>query len=167
MRRDEKREKRGAGHPLVPPFGGPRGLPAVPPCPRAARPLSVQSARGADNRHGSALLCPPQGAARSPHNDDPRRVARAAKQLRVQRDGPGRFIVTGGKQPHVVTLRPRPSCDCADAMYRPSIRCAHRFAVGLFLGRREALEALRLVVVVPARAKASTKGADVALGLVP
>ena len=49
--------------------------------------------------------------------------------LEVERVGPGRYLVTGGDEPHWVDLRSRfvPRCDCGDHLWRERV-CKHILA---------------------------------------
>ena len=53
----------------------------------------------------------------------------AAAALACERIGRGRYVVTGGAEPHYVDLgaggAALPLCDCADAHYRPAFACKH------------------------------------------
>jgi hypothetical protein len=83
---------------------------------------------------------------------------RRAVHLDVRELGPARYQVSGGEQPHLVTLEPTPACDCADCRYR-SVRCAHRLAVALHCGHPAVLARLRELVDRPRRrGRASTAG---------
>ena len=57
---------------------------------------------------------------------------RAAAALTCERVGRGRYVVTGGAEPHYVDLAADgaalPLCDCGDAHYRPEFACKHVLA---------------------------------------
>lgn len=81
---------------------------------------------------------------------DPARVARAV-HLVCAMDGPD-YVVRGGAAPHRVTVTAGVLvCDCADAMYRPGVECAHALRVRLMRGDAELIAALQMVVAVPKR----------------
>jgi hypothetical protein len=63
--------------------------------------------------------------------------------LRVRRVGPGRYLVTGGREPHWVDLYTRglPRCDCADHLWRERV-CKHILAVMLREGDERVIAAV-------------------------
>lgn len=78
-------------------------------------------------------------------------------ELRVRRVGPGRYLVTGGEEPHWVDLYTRrlPRCDCGDHIWRERI-CKHILAVMLREGDERVISAIarligRLREATPAR----------------
>ncbi len=70
---------------------------------------------------------------------------RRALFLDVAPHAEGRWTVTGGAEPHLVTRARTGSvrCDCLDALYRPQVRCKHNLAVALSRGERHVLTGLR------------------------
>lgn len=67
-----------------------------------------------------------------PRTVDCRRLLRALR-LSVEEIGPGRYRLTGGREPHIVDVCDggRWACDCTDAAMRPAGRCKHVLAVYL------------------------------------
>jgi len=56
-----------------------------------------------------------------------------AEALTVEQIGPGRFMVRGGSEPHVVDLTAATAwCDCPDRRYRHRL-CKHLHAVDRWL----------------------------------
>jgi len=83
------------------------------------------------------------------------RLSRAV-HLDVEELGAGAWGVSGGAEPHVVTMGEDGalSCDCTDyEMHRGAIGCKHVLAVRLRLADSDVLAALREVVTLPKRAK--------------
>jgi hypothetical protein len=78
------------------------------------------------------------------------RLARAV-HLDAERLTDGRWLVSGGAQPHIVDLDAG-SCDCADSAVRGG-PCKHLQRVRLALGDAAALERLRALVPLPTRAR--------------
>ena len=89
---------------------------------------------------------------------DAARLARAV-HLTAEPDGAGRYRVTGGAAPHVVTLAADGSlaCDCTDATVRVGIECKHVLKVRLTRADPDVLEALRDVVAMPTKTLRKTK----------
>ena len=85
---------------------------------------------------------------------DAARLARAA-HLTVERVAPGRYLVTGGAEPHEVTVDTGGvwRCDCTDYAVHGGIGCKHTLAVRLRRADADVLEALRDVVPMPKRAR--------------
>lgn len=90
---------------------------------------------------------------RAPHIDiaaaggvDLARLERSL-ELRVRRVGPGRYLVTGGKEPHWVDLYTRrlPRCDCGDHIWRERV-CKHILAVMLREGDERVITAVAQLV---------------------
>ena len=77
---------------------------------------------------------------------DPGRLHRAI-WLDIERMGPGRYKVEGGRDPHSVDLAVG-GCDCADAAYRKAV-CKHELAARLREGDPMVIRALRLIVPEP------------------
>lgn len=73
---------------------------------------------------------------------DPQRLERSLR-LAVQRVGRGRYLVTGGAEPHWVDLYTRriPRCDCGDHLWRERI-CKHILAVLLREGDERVIGAI-------------------------
>jgi len=95
----------------------------------------IASAESLAPDHSAASLREESGGgtlARSalPPGVEPYRLRRAL-DLRVERRGT-RFQVSGGLEPHLVTLRPQPTCDCAD--FGKGSTCKHLLAVRLKVG---------------------------------
>lgn len=67
----------------------------------------------------------------SPLTPEQVRAARGVL-LTVEETAPGEYLVTGGKQLHVVTSNPW-ACDCPDFAYRRA-KCKHQLAVILHRG---------------------------------
>lgn len=100
---------------------------------------------------------------RTPHIDiaaaggvDLARLERSL-ELRVRRVGPGRYLVTGGEEPHWVDLYTKrfPRCDCGDHIWRERV-CKHILAVMLREGDERVIAALAQLVgalraAIPAR----------------
>lgn len=87
---------------------------------------------------------------------DTTRLARAV-HLDVTADGPGRWLVSGGREPHTVTgdAPDALTCDCTDAAMRPNELCKHRLRVLLALGNFDVVTALRALVPLPSRPRRS------------
>jgi hypothetical protein len=86
---------------------------------------------------------------------DAARLARAV-HLSVEEVGPGRYVVTGGAEPHVVTIGEGGgfACDCRDAaVHGVALGCKHVLAVRLRLADGDVLASLREVVAMPKRSK--------------
>ena len=86
---------------------------------------------------------------------DTTRLTRAVF-LEAHRVGPGRWIVTGGAEPHVVTMAEGGAfaCDCRDhAVHGGVVGCKHTLRVRLARADTDVLEALREVVPMPKRAR--------------
>ena len=86
---------------------------------------------------------------------DAARLVRAV-HLTVERVAPGRYLVTGGAEPHEVTVDAAGTlrCACTDALvHRGAIGCKHTLAVRLMRADADVLEALRDVVPMPKRAR--------------
>jgi len=90
---------------------------------------------------------------RAPHIDiaaaggvDLSRLERAL-ELQVRRVGPGRYLITGGDEPHWVDLYTRriPRCDCGDHIWRERV-CKHILAVLLREGDERVIAALARLV---------------------
>lgn len=97
----------------------------------------------------------PQSAGVSPSLIDPKRLARAV-HLRTELLPDGRFLVSGGRGPHVVDITGAESgfaCNCLDALYRPGGLCKHTLAARLRAGDTDVLNALRAIVPHPDDAK--------------
>ncbi len=64
-------------------------------------------------------------------------------RLQVKPTGPGRYRVTGGREPHWVDLYTmnQPRCDCGDHLWRERI-CKHILAALLREGNEQVLRAL-------------------------
>lgn len=77
---------------------------------------------------------------------DPARLERSLG-LRVRRVGQGRYLVTGGAEPHWVDLYTRrmPRCDCGDHLWRDRI-CKHILAVLLREGDERVIGAVGRLV---------------------
>jgi hypothetical protein len=77
---------------------------------------------------------------------DPARLERALG-LEVQRIGRGRYLVTGGDEPHWVDLYTRqlPRCDCGDHLWRERV-CKHILAVMLREGDERVISAIARLV---------------------
>lgn len=85
------------------------------------------------------------------------RLARAV-YLRVERVGPGHYVVTGGAAEHTVrAVAGALVCDCADAAVHGGAECKHCLAVRLRRGDPAALTALRALVAMPRRKHARRK----------
>ena len=78
---------------------------------------------------------------------DPKRLARSL-YLECQREGPSRYVVSGGEQPHVVEFGEDPRCDCIDFQVHGS-GCKHLLRVRLAKGDEGVIEALQLLVPHP------------------
>ncbi len=79
---------------------------------------------------------------------DPARLQRAL-WLEHQLIEPGRFLVYGGQDDHLVELDGEvSSCDCADALYNDEV-CKHELCIRLQRGDRQVLRALRRLVPPP------------------
>ncbi len=83
---------------------------------------------------------------------DPVRLARSL-YLEVEREGPERYVVSGGAQAHVVELGEVTRCDCRDFEMRGG-PCKHQLRAKLARGDAEVLGVLRLLVPVPSPARA-------------
>lgn len=92
--------------------------------------------------------------------------------LAVEHVGPGRYVVTGGEEPHWVDLRSRfvPRCDCGDHLWRERV-CKHILAALLREGDERVIRevgglvhALRALVAVnqPPRRRRRGRGAEAA-----
>jgi hypothetical protein len=98
---------------------------------------------------------------------DPRRLERAL-HLTVRRTAPGRYLVTGGSEPHHVDLidPAMERCDCGDFLWK-SIVCRHMLACLLREGDERVIIALsRLVAAVNAensRFRSALHGRTIAL----
>jgi hypothetical protein len=79
---------------------------------------------------------------------DPMRLAKAV-HLDAEKLDNGAWKVSGGASEHLVTADAS-ACDCADFSVRGG-SCKHLLAVRLRTGDSEALDALRGLVVAPAR----------------
>jgi hypothetical protein len=77
---------------------------------------------------------------------DPARLERSLG-LEVRRVGRGRYLVTGGAEPHWVDLYTRrlPRCDCGDHLWRERI-CKHILAVLLREGDERVIGAIAALV---------------------
>jgi hypothetical protein len=77
---------------------------------------------------------------------DPARLERSLG-LQVRRVGEGRYLVTGGQEPHWVDLYTRrlPLCDCGDHLWRERI-CKHILAVMLREGDEQVIGAIARLV---------------------
>ncbi len=77
---------------------------------------------------------------------DPARLERALG-LVVRRVGHGRYLVTGGNEPHWVDLYTRrlPRCDCGDHLWRERV-CKHILAVMLREGDERVIAAIARLV---------------------
>lgn len=73
---------------------------------------------------------------------DPSRLERSLG-LEVRRVGRGRYLVTGGAEPHWVDLYTRrfPRCDCGDHLWRERV-CKHILAVLLREGDERVIGAI-------------------------
>lgn len=73
---------------------------------------------------------------------DPARLERSLG-LNVRRVGRGRYLVTGGHEPHWVDLYTRqvPRCDCGDHLWRERV-CKHILAVMLREGDERVITAI-------------------------
>lgn len=67
--------------------------------------------------------------------------------LEVERYGWGRYLVTGGAEPHWVDLYTRgiPRCDCGDHLWRERV-CKHILAVLLREGDERVIDAIATLV---------------------
>ncbi len=69
------------------------------------------------------------------------------------------WLVTGGAQPHHVTLQG--ACDCYDSLYRvhadPSFRCKHQLRVALAEGDARAWSLLRAALPLPTRSRRTAR----------
>ena len=81
---------------------------------------------------------------RIPAGVDPYRLRRAL-ELTVVRHGPG-YEVTGGLEPHLVTMVAVPTCDCAD--FAKGNTCKHVMAVRLKSGDLELARAASIVTAM-------------------
>lgn len=77
---------------------------------------------------------------------DPARLERSLG-LRVRRVGRGRYLVTGGEEPHWVDLHTMgmPRCDCGDHLWRDRV-CKHILAVLLREGDERVIGAVGRLV---------------------
>ena len=90
---------------------------------------------------------------------DTTRLARAV-HLTAEADGPGRWIVTGGAEPHAV-METSPgvfACGCTDAAMRADVECKHVLRMRLEHADPEVLAALRELVAMPKCARPRRKG---------
>ncbi len=84
---------------------------------------------------------------------DPVRLARAV-WLDLRRLAPGRFVVFGGRNEHLVELDGLAAwCDCPDACYRGAV-CKHQLCALLHHGDGEILRSLRRLIPRPTRRRA-------------
>jgi hypothetical protein len=93
--------------------------------------------------------------------------------LEVEQVGPGRYVVTGGTEPHWVDLYNRfvPRCDCGDHLWRERV-CKHILAAMLREGNERVIRevgglvhALRELVAVhePPKRRRRRRGAEKAV----
>ena len=81
---------------------------------------------------------------------DPERLARAC-WLDCQRVAPDRYLISGGRDDHVVVVQDgRAWCDCVDSQWKGD-GCKHSLIVRLCEGDVEVVKALRQLVPAPAR----------------
>ncbi len=81
---------------------------------------------------------------------DPARLQRAI-WLEVQLVAPDRYLVTGGRDDHLVVIRDgRVICDCLDSQFTGD-NCKHSLATKLQSGDPAVVKALRQLVPAPAR----------------
>ena len=91
---------------------------------------------------------------------DPARIERAL-ELRARRVGHGRYLVTGGSEPHWVDLYTRqlPRCDCGDHIWRERV-CKHILAVLLREGDEVVIDAVACLVAELRAALAAARRAN-------
>lgn len=89
---------------------------------------------------------------------DAARLARAV-YLDAHRVRPGRWVVTGGAEPHDVTVDAGGvwRCDCADFSLRAGVGCKHVLRVRLTRADSDVIAALRELIPMPKRKRARPK----------